>query len=367
MTIPFVDLKTQYESIKEEIDETIAATINNMSFIGGRDIREFEREFAKYVGVDYCIGVANGTDAIEIALKALDVSPGDEVIVPALTWISTAEAVNNVGAEPIFVDVSEAERTINPDLIEEKITPKTKVIIPVHLYGLPARMNKILKVANKHKLKILEDCAQAHGAEIDGKRVGTFGDAATFSFYPGKNLGAYGDAGVIVTNNNKIARMCRMVANHGQIKKHDHQIIGRNSRLDTIQAAILKVKLPYLEKWIEKRIDVAEWYEKKLKDVIPPMTPEGMRHVFHLYVIQSKKRDELIKKLEKENIGYAVHYPVPIPHLKSYAYKNHQEGEFPKAEKLCSEILSLPMFAEIGEEEVYRVCENINQCVKHIF
>jgi dTDP-4-amino-4,6-dideoxygalactose transaminase len=359
MSIPFVDLKAQYESIKEDIDNAIASVINQTAFIGGGVIKEFEQDFANYVGSKHCIGVANGTDAIEIVLKALGIGDGDEVIVPALTWISTGGAVNNLGAEPVFVDVLADERTIDPSLIEAKITSKTKAIIPVHLYGLPARMNEIMEIAKKHNLLVIEDCAQAHGAEVDGKRVGTFGDAATFSFYPGKNLGAYGDAGAIVTNDDEVATTCRMMGNHGQLSKHDHRIIGRNSRLDTLQAAILKAKLPYLEKWTAARIQVAAWYNEKLQGVVKPITPAGMRHVFHLYVIESENRDELMNELKKNEIGCAIHYPTPLPHLESYSYQGHKLGDFPVAEKLCSEILSLPMYAETGEEMVDEVCDTL--------
>lgn len=360
MSIPFVDLKAQYESIKEEIDLAIASVISETSFIGGEKVISFEADFADYIGTKNCIGVANGTDAIEIALKAIGVGEGDEVIVPALTWVSTAGAVNGVGAEPVFVDVLEDERTINPDLIADKITPRTKAIIPVHLYGLPARMSAIMEIAKKHDLYVIEDCAQAHGAEFNGQRVGTFGEIATFSFYPGKNLGAYGDAGAVVTNRDDVAETCRMLANHGQLTKHDHRIIGRNSRLDTMQAAILQAKLPNAESWTESRIQVAKWYSEKLASVRKPVTPENMRHVFHLYVIQSNQRDELMNRLKEVNIGCAIHYPTPIPHLKSYAYKKHPMGEFPVAEKLCDEILSLPMFAELTEAEVDWICEILN-------
>ncbi len=359
MSVPFVDLKAQYETIKEDIDKAIAEVITSTSFIGGELIRSFESDFAKYVGVEHCIGVANGTDAIEIALKALGIGEGDEVIVPALTWISTAGAVNGVGAEPVFVDVLESERTIDPELIEEKINAKTKAIIPVHLYGLPARMDEIMQIAKKHDLKVVEDCAQAHGAEVNGKRVGTIGDIATFSFYPGKNLGAYGDAGAIVTNDEELTRSCRMIANHGQLTKHDHRVIGRNSRLDTMQAAILSAKLPYLVQWTDERIRVAGCYNDKLESVVKPVVPEGFKHVFHLYVIQTKSRDELMGRLKEVNIGCAIHYPTPLPFLKSYAYKIHQKGDFPSAEKLCSEILSLPMYAELSEEEIDWICEVI--------
>lgn len=361
MSIPFVDLKAQYESIKTEIDQAISSVIDQTAFIGGSIISDFEKDFAEYVGVNHCIGCANGTDAIEMALKALEIGEGDEVIVPALTWISTSGAVNNVGAEPVFVDVLPEERTINPQLIASKITSKTKAIIPVHLYGLPARMNEILSIARKHDLKVIEDCAQSHGAEIDGKRVGTFGDVATFSFYPGKNLGAYGDAGAIVTNDEQMANTCRMMGNHGQLSKHDHQIIGRNSRLDTMQAAILKAKLPHVEDWTESRIQVAKWYDEKLIGVVKPTVNSKMRHVYHLYVIESAERDELMMKLKEEKIGCAIHYPTPLPHLKSYRYQGHKKGDFPVSEKLCSEILSLPMYAEMSEGDVDRVCDSINE------
>lgn len=361
MSIPFVDLKAQYLSIQDEIDSAIANVIDKTQFIGGEITKSFETSFAEYAKAKHCVGMANGTDAIEIALKALGVGEGDEVLVPALTWISTAGAVNGVGAEPVFVDVLEGERTINPALLEEKITERTKAIIPVHLYGLPARMDEIMQIAKNHNLRVIEDCAQAHGAEIDGKRVGTFGDIATFSFYPGKNLGAYGDAGAIVTIDDALQETCRMLANHGQMSKHDHRIIGRNSRLDTMQAAILQAKLPHLEKWTNARIAVANWYEEKLDKHVKPIVPDNMRHVFHLYVIQSSNRNQLIDLLKVSNIGFSIHYPTALPHLKSYSYKNHIIGQFPVAEKLCNEILSLPMFAEISEDQVEQVCKVLIQ------
>ncbi|GAB4247511.1 MAG: DegT/DnrJ/EryC1/StrS family aminotransferase [Ekhidna sp.] len=360
MSIPFVDLKAQYASIKEDIDRAIAEVLNSTTFIGGELVQQFENEFADYIGTKHCIGVANGTDAIEIALKALGIGTGDEVLVPALTWISTAGAVNNIGAEPVFVDVLEDQHTIDPALIEAKLTSKTKAIIPVHFYGLPAQMEAIMSIATKHGLKVIEDCAQAHGATIHEKTVGTYGQIATFSFYPGKNLGAYGDAGAIVTSNPELDEICRRLRNHGQLKKHDHTIIGRNSRLDTIQAAILKAKLPYIERWTERRIQVAKWYEKRLA-ALAPKVPEGFRHVYHLYVIQSARRDAIMRSLKEANIGCALHYPTPLPHLASYSYKNHQVGDFPVAEKLCQEILSLPIFPEMSEEEVDWVCEIVNK------
>ncbi len=352
MSIPFVDLKAQYLSIKDEMDETIAHVLNSTQFIGGQIVKDFELSFAEYIGIDHCVSCANGTDSLELALQALGIGDGDEVLVPAVTWISTSEAVNNVGAEPIFIDILNDEFTIDPELIEERITSKTKAIIPVHLYGLPARMPEILEIANKYKLKVIEDCAQAHGASIEGKNIGTFGDVASFSFYPGKNLGAYGDAGAVVTKNQEVAENIRQLANHGQLSKHDHKIIGRNSRLDTLQAAVLSVKLRHIENWTKQRIAIADRYKELLETVQNPVTPEGYRHVYHLYVIQSEKRDELMKKMKSEGIGCAIHYPTALPFVEAYSYKNHCQNDFPVATKVTSKILSLPMYAELGKMEI---------------
>jgi dTDP-4-amino-4,6-dideoxygalactose transaminase len=364
MSIPFVDLKAQYLSIKPEIDAAIQSVLDKTTFIGGSEVVQFEREFAAYIGVQQCIACANGTDAIEMALKALGIGQGDEVIVPALTWISTAGAVSNVGAEPIFADVLPGERTIDPAEIKRKITPKTKAIIPVHLFGLPARMPEIMTIAENHNLNVIEDCAQAHGASIDGNTVGTFGDVATFSFYPGKNLGAYGDAGAVITNDSALAERIKRLANHGQLSKHDHKIIGRNSRLDTLQAAILRVKLRHLERWTEQRIAVAQQYDDRIKGVSKPQVPQGCRHVYHLYVIESPNRELLMQQLKTENIGCAIHYPVPLPFVEAYRNKGNKAGDFPVAEKLCREILSIPMYAEMGEEDVAHVSEMINSFSK---
>ena len=357
MSVPFVDLKSQYLSIKEEIDEAISNVLNSTQFIGGQFVKDFEASFAEYVGVSHCVSCANGTDSLEMALKALGIGEGDEVIVPALTWISTAEAVNNVGAEPVFVDILSNEFTIDPKLIEDKITDRTKAIIPVHLYGLPARMPDIMAIAEKHNLKILEDCAQAHGASIDGKTVGTFGDIASFSFYPGKNLGAYGDAGAMVTNDAELAVQMKQLANHGQIRKHDHKIIGRNSRMDTMHAAVLNVKLRHIERWTEQRIACAKRYNELLSAVQKPIVPEGYRHVYHLYVIQSDIRDELMAKLKAADIGCAIHYPTALPFVEAYKYKGHLTSDFPIAAHATSRILSLPMYAEMGEGEIQEVSE----------
>jgi len=362
MNVPFVDLKVQYLSIKDEIDAAIAEVIDQTSFIGGGVIKAFEKDFAAFIGTEYCVACANGTDAIEIALKALGVGPGDEVIVPAITWIATAGAVNNVGAEPVFVDLLEREYTMDPEKVEDAITDNTKAIIPVHLYGLPSRMPELLSIAKKYDLKVLEDCAQAHAASIEGQKVGTFGDIATFSFYPGKNLGAYGDAGGIVTNDVDLAQKCRMIGNHGQPKKHDHKIIGRNSRMDTMQAAILKAKLPHMEKWTAGRQQVARWYDYYLKEeIIRPKTPEDYEHVYHLYVIRVQNREELMREFDNAGIGYSIHYPTPLPFVNAYIYKDHDKTEFPIAYKQAKQIISLPMYPELGEEQVKFVADLINR------
>lgn len=355
MIVPFIDLKAQYLSIKDDIDSAIAAVLDEAHFIGGVAVKTFETNFSEFAGLSHCISCANGTDALEIALRALDISQGDEVMVPALTWISTSAAVNQVGAEPVFVDVLGDERTMNPELIEEKITERTKAIIPVHLYGLPARMEAIMHIAEKYGLRVIEDAAQAHGAEINGRKVGTFGDLTTFSFYPVKNLGGYGDAGAILTNDEELARSCRMLTNLGQLEKHHHQLIGRNSKLDTIQAAILNAKLPHLSRWIDRRIELARRYDSLLSGWDKPRTPEGFTHVYHLYVIQASNRNKVMSQLERGGIGCAVHYPTPLPHQECYRYKGHQLGEFPVAEKLGAEIISLPMYAELTEEAVEQV------------
>ena len=360
--IPFVDLKAQYLSIKEDIDNAINKVIENTSFIGGEEIRQFENEFADFLGVKYFNGCANGTDSIEIILKSLNIGIGDEVIVPAMSWISTSEAVSSVGAKPVFVDIEEEYFTINPELIEEKITVNTKAIIPVHLYGQPCNMGRIVEIAKKFNLFMIEDVAQAHNSNFKGRLTGTFGDAASFSFYPGKNLGAYGDAGGIATNSEEIAKKTRMIAHHGQIKKHTHVIEGRNSRLDTIQAGILSAKLPYLENWTLARIENADRYSELLSEVneiILPNVRENTRHVFHLYVIRTTKREELKHYLEKQNIQTAIHYPKSLPFLDCYKNDNYLLSDFPVSSKIQNEILSIPMYAELTKDQINTICNSI--------
>lgn len=363
MQIPFVDLKAQYLSIKNEIDSAIQNVLETANFIGGQAVKEFEESFADFIGTKHCIACANGTDSIEILLEAMNIGLGDEVIVPAYSWISTSESVSRLGAIPVFVDIEEDFYCINPKLIEEKITPRTKAIIPVHFYGQAADMPQIMQIAKKHNLKVLEDCAQAHGAEIEGKKIGTWGDCASFSFYPGKNLGAYGDAGGMLTDDKDIAKKARQIANHGQLVKHEHQIEGRNSRLDTLQAMILSVKLPHLHQWTEKRIENANLYSTLLEnsDIITPKTRPDSKHVFHLYVIRSKSRDDLQQKLNNAGVGTSIHYPKALPFLDCYANRNFQEEDFPVASQLQEEILSLPMYAELSQENIRYIVNEITK------
>lgn len=360
--IQFVDLFAQYNTIKEEIDAAIARVITNSSFIGGVEVTSFEQEFAQYMGSKYCVACANGTDSLEMALQAMGIGAGDEVIVPAISWISTSEAVSTIGATPIFVDVDEECLLIDVTKIEAKITSRTKAIIPVHLYGHPCNMDEIMRIAKLHNLKVLEDCAQAHNAEWNGRKVGTFGAAGSFSFYPGKNLGAYGDAGGIITNDESIANRVRMIANHGQLKKHDHQIEGRNSRMDGLQAAILRAKLPHLNKWTEARIAVAKKYLTLIANpgIIKPVVLPEAKHVFHLFVVRTEKRDELKSFLEDKGISVAIHYPTALPFMPCYRLRGFSDADFPVAAKHQHQILSIPMFAELTDEMIDYLTNQLN-------
>lgn len=366
MKIPLVDLKSQYQSLKVEIDKAIASVIETCQFIGGGNnpyVKAFEAAFSEFCGAKHCVACGNGTDSLEILLKAMGIGPGDEVIVPALSWIATSESVSNVGAKPVFVDILPDTFSIDPSKIEEKINSCTKAIIPVHLYGLTADMDPILDLARKFHLRVLEDCAQAHGAEYKGRKAGTMGDAGAFSFYPGKNLGAYGDAGAMITNCDELSEKARMISNHGQIIKHQHSIEGRNSRLDGMQAAILSVKLPFLNKWNELRRQVSTYYAKYLdakKFWLPP-TPCGFKHVFHIYAIRYSGRDRLLDRLRYSGVECTIHYPVPLPFLNAYKKYDFSLSDFPVAKKICNEIISLPMFPELKEAVVQEISTIANQ------
>ena len=369
MKIPFVDLKSQYLSIREEIQYALNSVIDNSAFIGGNFVEKFESDFAAFCGSKYCIGVGNGTDAIFLSLKSLGVGRGDEVITAANSFIATSEAISLAGAKVVFCDVREDTRNIDTDLLEGKITSKTKAIIPVHLYGQPADMERIVEIAKNNNLYVIEDCAQAHGAKYKGKRVGTFGIIGCFSFYPGKNLGAYGDGGAIITDNQELGEKIRMYANHGRSRKYYHEVEGVNSRLDGIQAAILNVKLKYLNEWNFKRNTNAKIYNEKFqgnKDIITPLVPDDRNHMFHLYVVRSKERDKLKRFIEDNEISCGIHYPIALPNLKAYSYLGHKHEDFPVSSKLQEEILSLPMFPELTEEQIDYIVSIIEKFFKKI-
>ena len=363
-TIPFVDLVAQYERHQEELDRAIREVIGVSAFIGGPALSRFEMAFAELCGVKHCVGCGNGTDAIYLALRGLGVGAGDEVICPVNTFIATSEAISMTGAKPVFVDVDEQHALIEPKLIERAITPRTKAIVPVHLYGQLADVDSILTIAKKHDLLVIEDSAQAHAATWNGKRAGSFGHAATFSFYPGKNLGAYGDGGAMVTSDDTLADKVRKIANHGRADKFGHEMEGVNSRLDGLQAAILEVKLRHLETWSAERRAAAKRYEEMLTGVPgvirPSVRAEGA-HVFHLYVVRVKDRDGLRKKLGEKNIQSGIHYPTPLHLLKAYEHLLYERGSFPVAERLAEEIVSLPIFPEITEAQQVRVVEVVKE------
>jgi dTDP-4-amino-4,6-dideoxygalactose transaminase len=363
MKVPFADLYAQYLSIKQDIDQAIETTIRNSSYIGGQAVRDFELAFAAYLGIDHVIACGNGTDSIEILLQAFGVGAGDEVIVPAISWISTSEAVSTVGATPVFVDIEKDYFTMDPVLLRKAITSRTKAVIPVHLYGQPADMPAIMKIAEAHKLIVIEDCAQAHGAKIAGRAVGTYGHASSFSFYPGKNLGAYGDAGCMATNDPAIAEKSRMISQHGQKGKHNHLMEGRNSRLDGLQAAILLAKLPHLDEWTDARIAVTRKYDNLLLNagVILPPARTGARHVFHLYVVRTEGRDELQKTLTEAGIETAIHYPTALPFLPCYRHRDLKPTDFPLAHCYQKSILSLPLFPELQDDAIEYVSTAIKK------
>ncbi len=367
MKIPFVDMKSQYYSIKAEIDNAISCVIQDSAFIGGKYTKIFEEDFAKYISVNNCVGVGNGTDALNIALKALGISDGDEVITASNSFIATSEAITMTGAKVVFVDSNMETYNIDVDKVDQVITDKTKAIIPVHLFGQPAQMNEIMDVAKKHNLFVIEDAAQAHGAEYQRKRIGTIGDMACFSFFPGKNLGAYGDAGAIVTNNNELARKARMFANHGREEKYNHEFEGTNSRLDGLQAGILDVKLKHLDKWIERRRTIAKMYDASLKEIVitPSVLPE-VKHVYHLYVIRTKKRDKVRELLAEKGIATGIHYPIPLPFLKAYSYLGHKPADFPVAYSIKDEILSLPIHGDMTDEHVEYVTSSLKDIMSKI-
>lgn len=362
MNIPFVDLGRQYDSIKYEINGEIEKVLKSAQFILGENVEAFENEFASYCGVKYGVGVASGTDALVLSLRALGIRSEDEVITAVNTYIATVDAIARNGAKPVFVEPEPESYNIDVTKIEEKITDKTKAVLPVHLYGQPADMDPILEIAERHNLKVIEDAAQAHGAEYKGKKTGGLGDVACFSFYPSKNLGAYGDGGMVLTNDAEIAEKIRTLRNYGQRKKNFHELIGYNSRLDELQAAILRVKLKYLDEWNDLRRKHAKHYNELLDGVskiIVPVEKEFAKHIYHLYVIRYRDRDKLQDYLHSRGIHTGIHYPVPVHLQKAYSHLGYKKGDFAAAEVCADSILSLPMFPELTEAEIEFVSNSV--------
>ena len=365
MKVAFVDLKAQYESIKPEIEQALAGVIGDCAFIGGKYATAFEQAFAAYIGTKHCIGVANGTDALFVALQGLGIGRGDEVITAANTFIATAEGITRTGAEVVFVDIDPTTYNLDVSKLEAAITPRTKAILPVHLYGQPCDIEAVMRIADKHGLLVVEDVAQAHGARVGDRTVGTYGRAACYSFYPGKNLGAYGDAGAVVTSDDKLDAFIRSFANHGRSDQYFHDIEGINSRLDGFQAAVLAVKLKHLEAWTEARIAAARRYDEGLRGVcVTPAVAAGRRHVFHLYVIRVANRDEVRQHLQAAGVQTGIHYPVALPYLPAYARLNHRPQDFPVAHKQMTEIFSLPMHGDLTPDQIDFVIAKVREVAR---
>jgi dTDP-4-amino-4,6-dideoxygalactose transaminase len=375
MNVPFLDLKAQYEPIKAEIHAALDAVLDKTAFAGGPFVAQFEKEFAAFCGTEQAVGVGNGTDALWMALLALGVGPGDEVITVPDTFIATAEAISYCGATPVFVDVDEKSYNMDPVKLEEYLATrnsqlatrnKLKGIIPVHLFGQMADMDPIMEIAKKYGLFVIEDASQAHGALYKGRIAGSIGDAGCFSFYPGKNLGAYGEAGAVVTNSSALADKMRILRDHGSSKKYYHQVVGWNARMDGFQGAVLSVKLKYLPQWNEGRRKNAALYNKLLTGIDKAILPTELaygKHVYHVYAIRLKNRDNLISALGEKGIGTNIHYPVPVHLQNAYEFLGIKQGAYPVAERCASEFVSLPMFAELSEEQIGYVCDEVKKVI----
>jgi len=358
MKIPVFDLTRQFQEIKGEIDKSVKKVLSSGFYILGKNVSDFEEEFAKYCGAKYAIGVASGTDALKIALRACGIKEGEEVITTPFTFVATSEAIHNIGAKIVFADIDLDSYNIDPQEIEKKITKKTKAILCVHLHGQPCNMQAIAKLTRKYNLKLIEDCAQATGAEYKGKKVGTFGDTGCFSFYPTKNLGTYGDGGMIITNNRQIAQKAKMLRVHGSRSKYEHLMHGYNSRLDELQAAILRTKLKYLDKWNEARRKNAAYYNKRLSIweekgfIIRPKEQKNTKHVYHLYTLRVKKRAPLMEFLKSRGIGTSFHYPISLHLQKVYKELGYRCGDFPKTEITAGETVTFPFYPELKKKEI---------------
>lgn len=357
--IPILDLYAQYCTIQTEIDAAMARVVRASAFAGGPFVDTFEKEFSTYCGVGHGVGVSSGTTAIELVLKALGIGPGDEVITVPNTFIATVESIAHTGATPVFVDVCEDTLNLDPDLLESAITRRTRAIIPVHLYGHLADMDPICDIARRHDLHIIEDAAQAHGADYHDRRAGAFGVAATFSFYPGKILGAFGDAGIVLTHDEDLATRMRSMANHGRTGHHEHTLLGYNFRMGGLQAAVLSVKLRHLDEWIKKRKEQSRLYARLLtsSSIRTPVEREGCDHVHTYYVVRSEQRERFMQALDTAQIGNGIHYPIPVHLQPAFANLGHSPGDFPIAEKAAGEILSLPIYAELIDEQIERVAD----------
>ena len=366
MTVPFVDLKAQYLSIKPEVDAAIQNILDKTQFVLGAEVAEFEKEFATYSGALYGMGVNNGTSALHLAMLAAGIGPGDEVITTPFTFVASVAAIWYTGAKPVFVDINPRDYLIDASKIEAAITPKTKAILPVHLYGQPCEMDEIMAIAKKHGLIVIEDACQAHGAEYKGRRVGGIGDLAAFSFYPGKNLGAYGEGGMVTTNNAEFARTIRMLRDWGAEKKYMHVLKGYNMRLEGMQGAILRVKLKYLDKWTEARRACAARYNELFanSNVVTPFASADVRHVYHIYSTRTTKRQEWMDALAAKGVQTGIHYPIAIHMLPAYEDLGYKKGEFPHAERAAAEQLSLPMFAELTPEMQEEVAAAVIEIAK---
>lgn len=363
MNIPFLDLKSQHKTIKSEIDEAIKRVINSQIFVLGSELEAFEKEFAKYLGIKYVVGVNSGTDALILSLLSLGIGKGDEVITPANSFVATTAAVVSVGAKPILVDCDRDTYQIDINQVQKSITKKTKAILPVHLYGAPAQVNKLQKIAKKNKIFLIEDAAQAHGAVYKNKKLGTFGDLSIFSFYPGKNLGAYGDGGAIVTNNKKLYEKLLLLRNHGQSKKYFHDTLGLNTRLDEIQAAVLRVKLRNLNIWNRRKNIIAAKYVKTLKNYKTQKIIKFGKSNYYVFVIESDNREELQKYLISNGINTLIHYPIPIHLQKGYKNLGYKKGDFPVTEKISDRILSIPNYSELIDNQQDYIIDKLNKFV----
>jgi dTDP-4-amino-4,6-dideoxygalactose transaminase len=365
--VPYLDLPAQMRPLRVEIDAAIARTLDNCSFCLGPDVAQFERDFARYCGAQHCVGFNSGTSALHIALLLLDIGPGDEVITTPSTFVATSWAISYTGARPVYVDIEDATFNLDPRLVERAITPRTKAVMPVHLYGHPFDLEPLLELCRKHNLPLVEDAAQAHGAKYKGKPIGTFGAVSGFSFYPGKNLGAYGEGGALVTNNAAFAARARALREHGSSQRYYHDEIGFNYRMEGIQGAVLGIKLKHLDTWTRERQRVARRYTELLADtpLQLPREAEYAESVWHLYVVRHPRRDELKKFLDSNLIGCALHYPLPLHLQKAYAHLGYKTGDFPVAEKAAHQCLSLPIYPELTDAQILRVVEVIKAFFKN--